>query len=267
MIGVALAGSAVMGQARAQPATPPPASPITDHLALAGSYFFGDVATSGRVDSPSAVPGTPFSAESDFGLPARQWQPLPRITLRFADRNRLRVDFLDLRRHGQAMPGVPLQFGAQTFTPGQTLQSELDWRETGFTYTYSVLRSSHYEFGAGVGLHLIDTQATVQASGTAQSAQYSAAGPYLTLALDGTWLLARRWSLNARAQYLRLTVDGSRGQVGTYAANLQYRWLRNVALGAGYRYQRIDVDLTSGSPTGRVGMRLDGPELFVRVAF
>ena len=52
-------------------APPPPlpiASPITDHFAIRGGFFWGSVSTFGRFDSSTGVQGTPFTAENDLGL-------------------------------------------------------------------------------------------------------------------------------------------------------------------------------------------------------
>jgi hypothetical protein len=114
-------------------AAPAPASPVTDHFALTGLYDFAAVSTSGRIDPSATQAGTPFSAEDTLGLSSRAWQPQVELMFRFVNRNRLRVDFIDLRRSGSVQLAAPLQFGAQAYRAGQSLQSELDWRQTAFT--------------------------------------------------------------------------------------------------------------------------------------
>jgi hypothetical protein len=102
---------------------------------------------------------------------------------------------------------------------------------------------------------------------TAQREDYSAAGPFLTIAVDGSYAIGRRWSLNARAQFLRLTIRDSSGELGDYHADVQFRAWPNLAFGAGYEYRRAAVELVRASPSGTVRMLIDGPELFARLAF
>jgi len=250
-------------QRRAPPSTP---SPITDHLALSALYFWGRASTTGRFDSGTGVEGTPFSAEPDLGVSNQAREPLVELMFRLEQRSRLRLDFLDLRRDGQTTLGGSLQYGDQLFQKGQLLQSQLNWRETDFTYTYSFLRTDRVELGIGAGLHLIQAYASAQVPQTALREVYSAAGPFATGALDGIWRIARRWSLNARGQYLRLAIDSSSGMLADYHADLQYRPLANFAIGAGYEYRRAQVDIRNSNPSGFVQLNISGPELFVRAS-
>jgi hypothetical protein len=245
---------------------PPPASPITDHLALNAGFFWGDVSTFGQFNS-KGITGTPLTAERNLGLTNRAYQPQLEIMFRLRDRNRLRVDFFDLRRNGEAQLTNPIQFGDQNFLAGQSLQSMLKWRQMDITYTYSFLRRERFELGAGLGVHLLEAEARAQVPSTPQLVDYSEAGPFATLALDGTWLFASRWSLNGRAQYMRLTISGYTGLLEDFHGDVQYRWRRNFSLGAAYDYTQREVDSHNHDPSGTLRLRVNGPLLFVRVSY
>jgi len=242
-------------------------SPITDHVALSGIFFLGDVSTSGQFNSGAGVLGTPFTAEHTLGLADRTSQARAELIFRLEQRSRLRLDFMDLRRSGEARLEQPLQFGDQKFPKGDLLQSEVDWRQTDFTYTYSFLRGDRYELGIGAGVHLLQAEATAQVPNTPQRQVYSAAGPFVTAAVDGTVRLARYWSLSARGQYMKLTVSNTTGMMGIYHADLQYRWRPNFAIGAGYEYERVEINLLRSDPSGYVLLKINGPELFARLGF
>jgi len=179
----------------------------------------------------------------------------------------LRVDFLDVRRNGLAVLDRTIQFGDQTFQLAQTLQSTIDWRQMDITYTYSFLRGERYELGAGLGVHLLEAQAIAQVPGTPQRVDYSEAGPFATVALDGTYLLSSRWSLNARAQYMRLTVNSFTGMLEDFHGDVQYRWRRNLAFGVSYEYSEPEVDVSNRDPSGLIRLIFSGPQLFVRVSY
>lgn len=244
------------------PSTP---SPITDHLAFTGMYFWGTIGTHARFDSPP-LRGTPFSAEQQLGLSRQAHQPLVELMFRMRQRNRLRLDFLDLRRTGNAALSAPLQFGSTLFASGKSVHSELDWRQTDLTYTYSFLRNDRFELAFGPALHLLQAYASANVPRSPQSQVYSEAGPFATLALDGAWRISQRWSFNARAQYFRLAVDHSSGELGDYHADVQYRIGGHLGLGAGYEYRRAQVDLPRTRPPAFVQLNVSGPELFVRAS-
>ncbi len=273
-IGAALVAATITAHASqsADQTSPAPVwtpSPITDHLAFEGIFFDGHVSTTGTFNSTTGTPGTPFSAEKDLGLTDQAIQARFELMARLEQRGRLRLDFLDLRRQGSAIPEQDIQFGNQLYLAGLPVQSELDWRQTDFTYTYSFLRNNRFELGAGLGVHLIETEAIASSPNSPERSDYSAAGPFATIAIDGTWRIARYWSFNARGQYFHLSVNNGSGSLGEYHADVQYRWRPNLALGLGYEYELVELQVQHSNPNGLNGdvrLKIDAPEFFVRLS-
>jgi hypothetical protein len=251
--------------------SPPPdaASPITDHLAFRAIYFLGKVTTHAQFDPSPNINnglGTNFTAENLLGLTDKADQFRIELVFRLEDRNRLRVNFLDLRRSGDALLGEPLQFGNTGFNVGQVVHSEFDYREFDLTYTYSFLRGRWYELGAGIGAQLLEAEAGADVASTPRFANFSGSGPFATPALDGTVLLDRHWSVNARGQWLHVAVQSAGGLWEDYHGDVQYRWRRNLAMGLGFEYQEIGLNLHS-NPSGQVRLKIVGPEAFLRASF
>jgi hypothetical protein len=255
------------GNRYSPPAPPPIASPISDHFALTGIYLLGHVSTDARIDPGNGIPGTAFTAEHALGLTDQADQFRIEIMVRLEERSRLRVDFFDLRRNGATVLDSTLQYGDQTFVNGDRVQSAFNWRQMDITYTYSFLRFEHFELGAGAGVHLIEADAQAEVPGTPNRVDYSGAGPFATIALDGTWLVARRWALSARAQYLNVSVGSLSGTLGDYHADVQYRWQRNMAFGLGYEHSVDQLQVRNENPSGVLRLTISGPEAFVRVSF
>jgi hypothetical protein len=263
-----------MGIAQAQPpAAPEPASPITDQFAVRASYLFSTANTDGRVDDAArGTIGTPFSLENDFNLTPRAHQARVEMLFRLRDRNRLRVDMWELNRSGVASPKNNVTYGGNTFTPADSVHSRLDWRQIDFTYTYSFLRRARYELGAGLGLHLLQAEAealVAQGAGRPNAVRenFNGAGPFATLALDGSWRFTRRFTFSARGQYMRLHVSSISASLSDYHADLQFRWRPNVAVGLGYQSTQTDLEVTGSSNNGFMNLAVKGPELFLRASF
>jgi len=249
--------------------SPPPAdpSPITDHLAFRAIYFFGKVSTTARFDPTPTIPGTTFSAEQTLGLTDRADQFRAELVFRLEDRNRLRVNWLDLRRTGDTIATQNIQYATETFLVGEEVKSELDYREMDVTYTYSFLRYKRFELGAGLGAQFIEAEADAAVPNTPKFANFSGAVPFATPAIDSTYLIARHWSLNARAQYLHVTVGTTAALYEDFHGDLQYRWKPNLAIGLGFEYQEISLDLEKSNPAGLIRLKLDGPEVSLRASF
>ena len=243
-------------------------NPITDRFYLRATFWRASVRTQLRID-PTGNPygGTSLSGENDLGLPERDNQGRVELMFRLRERNRFRVDYLLEDRSGQVTLPRTVVFGDQTFPPGTTVQSTLNWRMMGFTYTHAFLQTEHFELGAGLGVHLIDADAIAQTPDLLQRHETSVAGAWPTLAVDGIWNISRRFALTARGQYLGTDVNKFSGSLADYHGDVQYRWKRNFAVGLGYSYIRASYESQSNGTPGRLVLALSGPEMFVRISF
>lgn len=251
-----------------QPASPPPASPITDHLAIRAGALIGTASTEGHVDDPnSTTSGTQISLENDLGLTPDVHQGRVEFIFRMRERNRLRVDMWELNRSAVASPSSDIVYGNIVLTPADQVVTNFDWRQIDVTYTYSFLRGRRYELGAGIGAHAIQGDSDERVWARAVHESFTGAGPFATLALDGTWLISERFSFNARAQYMSLNFNSNRGSLGDYHADVQYRWLPNIAFGIGYESTHARVEVRGSNPNGEMQLNIHGGELFVRASF
>ena len=269
LLSAALLAAAAAAQAQEAPLSEP-ASPITDHFALRASAFLGTAATDGRVDDPAApTAGTPFSLENDFKLSPRVRQARAEFMFRLRERGRLRVDLWELTRTGSANPPQTIVYGGHTFTPTDLVHSEFNWRQVDLTWTYSFIHRSRFELGAGLGLHLLEADANANATLATGPVveKFSGAGPFVTVAIDGTWRFTRRFAFSARGQYLKLTVSSLKGSLADYHGDVQFRWRPNLAFGLGYQSTKSRLDVSNNNPNGFMELGTKGPELFVRASF
>jgi hypothetical protein len=264
----ATGSTAVPAEQPAEAITTP--SPITDHLAVRASYIIGSVSTDAQVnDTANGQVGTPYSLEQDFGMPDKAHQARAEFVFRLHDRSRLRVGALDLSRKASQVITRQIVFGNQTYRLNERVNSTFDFRMYDFTYTYSFLRTDRFEIAPGIGIHLVQTEGTAVAPGrsVASRESFDFAGPYVTLALDGSWRITRRFSLNARYQTLDVTISDISARIYDLNANVQFRLHKNVAVGAGYQKHSIHMDAPKEDPGGSLQFDIGGPELFLRASF
>lgn len=250
----------------------PVVSPITDRFALRALYFNGGVDTRVRLDSGAVppVPGTVINAEDTLQLDDAVDLGRMELWFRFGDRTRLRVDYFKLNRFGAVVLDEDIAFGNDLYLTGENIESTLDYRSLSFSFLYSFLRREKFELAAGIGVYLLDVQAAAEAVDRNAREEESGVAPVPTLALDGTWRFARRWSLGARGQYVSTTIDGIDGTLGEYHADVQYRWKRNLAVGLGYTALDVDINVDPASGhdfPGLFRLKTSGPEFFLRVSF
>jgi hypothetical protein len=268
------------GEPRSRPASellqPPKkgaiASPITDRFALTVMYFAPSVETFMRLDpESSSIQGTELLAEDDLGLEDKPSQARVEMVFRLRERNRLRVDYYKLTRYGDMVLTRPIAFGDELFQVNDRAQTLLDWRELGLTYTRSILYREKFEIGVGLGIALLEAKARGEVRARNIREQEDGVAPYPTLALDATWRISSRWSMNLRGQTFTAHSRDVEATKSDYHGDFQYRWRRNFTVGLGYSSLQIKADvLPNGEPgrqTGRLDQDVSGPELFLRASF
>jgi len=249
---------------------PPPASPATDRFALRASYFRGGVDTKVRIDADALTPGTLVDAEETLGLDDAIDQGRMELYLRLGERFRLRFDYFKLSRYAATVLDEDIIFGDETFLAGENIESSLDYRSLSFTFLYSFLRRENLELSAGLAVNLLEAEAAGEAIDRNAREEESGVAPLPAIAFDGNWRFARRWSVSARGQFFSATYDDIDGTLSEWHVDVQYRWKPNLAIGLGYTFLDVDVNIDPNADhdfPGLFRMQTDGPELFIRASF
>jgi hypothetical protein len=250
-----------------QPPTHAVPSPITDRLALRGIYYGQKLSTAVRYDNSAGVPGTLLDAESQLGVPDTLDQGAVDFMFRMLDRHRIRVDYAQQVRNGDVVTATPIRFGNAVYPANERVLTHMDLRRFGITYTYSVVRSEKVEIGAGLGINLLQVEGTLEAPARFLREQEDAAGPFPALAVDGSWRVTKRFSVNAAFQYLGQSIDEVSGNYKSWSADVQFRAFRNLSIGAGYAATRYRITSTDDELAGYFKLKYEGPQLFLRVSY
>jgi hypothetical protein len=242
------------------------ASPITDRLAVNIRFYMPSIATDVRYDASNGTLGTPLTGEGTLGLEDQMKQAAIDLQFRMVDRHRIRAQFYKQTRSGDVVLNQQVRFGDDVYIVNDRVVSKMDLRKLDLVYTYSFLRREKVELSAGLGIHLLQAQGTLDAPARFVSENLDVAGPFATLAFDGTWRFTKRFSLNAQANYLKGHVDTVRGSYRAWNADVQFRVRPNFTLGAGYSATRFYLDSSDPTDSGLFRFDYKGPQAFIRVS-
>jgi hypothetical protein len=222
-----------------------------------------------RVDSTNGNPGTLVNAENDLGLDHSNLEPKFQAMIRVGERHRLRIDYFTLERKGFKNIEIPISFRNTNLLVGDPVDSQLSLRTLGLTYAYSFVHREKFEIAGTFGANVIDISARVRVQQPTRriDQREDQAGPFPTLGIDATWVISKRFYLDGRFNYLRLSVDNFDGSLGIYELSAQYRWRANLSLGLGYTQVRTNLSSTKATESGLFNFNTKGPEAFVRIAF
>jgi hypothetical protein len=245
-------------------------SPINDRFYVQGAYYPAHVKTLLQVNphnAPAGIAGTTLSAERDLGQESRLNQGRIEMMFRLGQRNKIRIDWLEVDRSATHQITQDVSFGNQTFAAASLLQSHIDWRIFGVTYTYEIFHNDRFELGTGLGVDLLQAEAQAQVNLTQQRQDVSGAGAFPQVPVDFAFRISRRWAVTARAQYFHASLNNFDGWLADIHEDVQYRWKPNFAVGVGYSSIRAKLALSTGNFPGQFNMSLQGPEAFFRVSF
>jgi hypothetical protein len=222
-----------------------------------------------QIDSTAGVPGTPISAEDQFGLDKSDYEAKIQAMVRVGERHRLRFDYFSLDRSGNTIVTQPIVFRDVVLQPSDPLNSDLSIRTFGITYGYSFLHSDKYEVAATIGVSDTDisARARVQTQTRHVDQTEDQAGPVPTLGLDATYVVSKRFYIDGRAQYLKVRIDDLDGTLGIYELDALYRLRPNISFALGYTMFRANLISSQPKQSGFFNFNSKGPEFVVRIAF
>src|ERR1700692_232838 len=244
-------------------------SPTNERVRLSLGFMHLSSTTNIQLNSSGGLPGTSINAESVLGLDSSDFEPKFEAMVRVGERHRLRFDYFTLDRTGQTTLTAPIVFRDVVLQTGDPVQTNLSMRTLGITYEYSFIHREKFELAATFGVNDTDISAPARVSTQTRHVNQTEdqAGPFPTLGLDSTYVLSKRFYLDARAQYFKAAVDHLTGSLGIYEFDALYRLRANISFALGYTATKATLDSRQTRTSGYFDFGSKGPEFFVRVAF
>ena len=244
-------------------------SPTNERVRLSLGFMHLSSTTDIRLDSSQGVSGTQINAENVLGLDSSDFEPKFQAMVRVGERHRLRFDYFTLDRTGHRTLTAPIVFRDVVLQIKDPVNSNLSLRTLGISYEYSFVHREKFEIAAAIGIN--DTDISARARVTTQTRHVNQtedkAGPFPTLGLDASYVLSKRFYVDARAQYFKLAVDHITGSLSFYELAALYRLRSNISFALGYTVAKAYVDSRQTKTAGYFDFDSKGPELFVRIAF
>jgi hypothetical protein len=261
----------------------PPPNSISDRFRLEFDLFYGSYDTSIRLDNATTNPttgaitvtrGTEISGEEDLGLAGSQFLGQVELTLLPGKHHMVRLNGLSMRRDGTNFLTRAVQWDNSTYRVGERVDSHLNLTMVGLTYGYLPFRKDRFELGLSFGIQIAAVSANAEVRSRSLRSEESGVGPIPLLGVEARFDFTRRWSVDARVQYLSLgliesagvDLSGVDGTVTDYRVALRFRQNQHFVYGLGYRQFSVDVDATDNDPAGMVNIGLSGPVLFLQAS-
>lgn len=242
-------------------------TPFNDHVRLTAGLLSATADTELRLDADDGTTGTPVSGEDDLGLADRGEFADIEAEVRIRERHFVRFNYFRLDRAATTTITRQIQFGNDTFEPGDEVESTLDLREFTATYAYRFVRKPRFELYGSFGLHLTEFVAEGRVRARGLREDESEVAPLPALGLGAEVAFTNRIFMSAFVDYLQASVDDFEGEILDARITALYRFTRNLSAGLGYFLLERKVDSFDPDDSGHFRLTDSGAELFLRMSF
>jgi hypothetical protein len=257
-------------------AAPAGAQALGDKYWVEAGAYWAAVRSEARIEPDHPlVPGTTIDFESDLDLDDSEALPSITAGTRLGGRWSIEAEYYSLAREGTRRLGRSIRFDDTVFDLNAEVTSGFASDVYRLTVGYAFLRTKDAEIGGALGVH--GTDFDIQMAGEASVNGTPVVGgvirrkklfvPLPTIGLFGTAEVAPRVVVNARVDYLSLSIDRYAGRLFNAQAAISYRATEHLDIGAMWRSVDYRLDIERDRWQGRVRYRFNGPELFARLVF
>lgn len=223
--------------------------------------------TEGRLDSKTLGLGTVVNAEKDLGLDSSATIARLDGYYKFNPRHRIDYSVFDLSRDATATIDKIIQFGDEIFPLNSTISTEADLTVYKIAYTYSFLQRNNGYVGVTGGLHVLSTDISLTEINTGQFESDGLTAPLPVIGLRGDYRMAPRLMFRSSAELFSLEFNDVDGRLFDVYIGLDYHFHDNFAVGLGYNYVSLDVDVEEDEFKGALDWAYDGALLNVLYSF
>lgn len=255
-------------------AAPASAQSLDKTWLLQVSAYFPRVDSSVRADSSNGSIGTVIDFESDLGLERHAVLPAFMAEWRPGDDWVFNAEYYTLGRDTTWSIDRDLTVGDTVFPVNADISSGFDSDIFRFTIGNRLFQRPNLEIGLALGFHGTDFSLYIEGEGTVNGTpgqfRSETRSVFAPLPTVGAFLNARpaeKVQVNARLDWLSLTIDDYSGRLINTETSVSYSIHKNIDVGLSYRLVNYRVRVKKDDWNGKVNYQFNGPSIFVQVGF
>lgn len=203
-------------------------------------------------DSDTGI-GVAYSFTDDFGGEDSATVPRIDVSYRFNDAHRLDFATFEIDRSGREVLLLEVDLGDQSYSIGETLVTDIDYKVFRVSYGYSFYRSDRVELGISAGLHLTTYDFDYRLEEGSSDDSADATGPLPMFGLRMSYALTPRWGVHFLSESFYIEIDDAyKGSFSISEIDIEYRFNDYFTLGAGIARFSTDLDADDSGWKGSI---------------
>lgn len=224
----------------------------------------------GTVETPDPEP-TPtgqIDFSETFGFTTSDETGSAEFGWRFGEKWMLRGQYFRVEDKSTATLEEDVEWGGVVFNQGTSIAAGADFQITRLFFGYRFKSAPNWEFGAGLGIHMLDISAFINGNASIDGVDVGFREERASISQPlpnfGAWYvhaLSPKWVATARVDWLRAKVGDYDGGIVNAAVSVGYAFNDHFGIGLAYNYFEIDVRVSDSEWSGRINSRFNGPYL------
>jgi hypothetical protein len=178
----------------------------------------------------------------------------------------LRMQHFEGGRRHRAVLADDIQWGDITIQAGSSVSAGADLKMTRVFFGRSFDSKLRHDYGIGMGLHWLSTEAFIARDIIVSFAESRAVSASAPLPNIGTWYYyspAEKWYVGGRLDWFSASVGDYSGRIINVAAGVNYQMFKHVGVGAKYQVFELSAEVRKSNWRGRVAVRYEGLYLYL----
>ena len=236
-----------------------------------GALYASKTSNTAQLNSAKLGVGTNVNFQDLLGMESWAWGPDVAARWRMSEKWRLEASYFWISQSGDKSINQDIQWGDVVYPVNAQVTSKLNFADFRTSVGYSFYKTADKELGVGLGLHVLEYQASLS-SVTQGTEGGNMLAPLPVVSVYGGFAMNEHWSVSARFDEFSLTYQQYHGSITVIGLDVLYQPFRHVGFGLGYRALVIDFQADStglGSFQGNLkyNQTLQGPTMYVTLTF
>jgi hypothetical protein len=212
------------------------------------------------------IEGTDVDFEKDLGLQDKRWMPKATAGIRFLKRFRFEADHFRLTRDNKFVISKNITIDDTTFPLSADIDTHFKTDIYRVALGYSFIRRDNAELGVAVGAHVSSADFRIAALNSALEEHRSKSAPLPNVGVYGSVGLWGPVTLQGNVDAFKLKVGNFKGSLIDGQLAVNYRFMKNVGAGLGYRYAHYKISAHTNNWDGTLWYNYSGPMAFIELA-
>ena len=249
---------------------------LTDRFQAEAGIFLPSKTVKIGAEASGTVPGegTEINFGDTFDFNDNEATLFLNFEWRFAKKWKLGVEYFDVKTAKEAELDEDIVFDNITFEKGTNIRGGFGINMYRIYVGRSFSRGLKHEFGAGLGVHALNTSAFVEGDVLTSEGDLNferrAVSALVPLPNIGLWYYytpTTKLALTARLDWFGITIGDYSGSLWNIAPGIKYQIFKNVGLGVDYRYFIVSANVNKSDWNGSFDMTFNGPLFVVHANF